>query len=701
MLQWQTTHEDKIRIEKILQHGTEIIVSTECGGNITWANHAFNIFRTKIGQHNNDKFFEHFRWQDHHPQHDPLEIEVGYNSGDTTTSEHSITIRWSRSALLDTPGLQILGYVYSGLDISKEKLNDRRLKENQAALAITNTELCNINVKLEAAVQIKNNFLSCMNHELRTPINGIKGMLRLLSGTNLDKNQSLYTSLAETSTNTLSAQINDILEFSTLSRNNVRLDTHTFNLLTTLSNCCQTLSLAAHRKGIDLLLDLNGVDQSKLIGDSCRLKQVVNILCGNAIKYTENGYVTVRATLAPAFEAKRVLTLNVIDTGIGLTETTIPEIVGEFTQGDSSSAREYGGIGLGLSIARQLCQLMGGDITVTSTPGIGSTFTATVELSVKLKYEPAVQNHVLSEQNTVMFCDAGTGAEITLDAINILGGSCNILKSLSDLEHYMENNQYPTIDIVFIDARIERLRPGSISQFLSYSFPRTRPIFIMLGELLTASDPNLEAYKGLDGHCVKPVSPASLGAALTPVLERQNATNKHQNDAKAHHRAQPTPHPTRQTDTHSHHNSPAPKIKLLIVDDNELNLMAAQGVLEELGYSSDTANNGVEALNKISITALKPYDLIFMDCQMPIMDGFEATRRIRAGEAGEIGKRLPIIALTANVTPKDKALCKQAGMNDFLGKPVDADAIDQIILKQFPQKFFDAPHRSGRPHGEA
>lgn len=650
--EWRNAIEKNIRFTSIVQQVPEAMVMTDLAGSITWSNIAYQNLCLKLDKESEHQFFDYERWQNRPQYHNQIDIEACYQTNHFSVPDGQINIKWTRNVLINVAGTKIVGYLFMGIDVTWERQNEALLKKKQADLTASNT-------RLKTAALIKSNFLSCVNHELRTPINGIVGTLQLLTSTKLNKEQNLYASLAKHSANTLSTLINDILEFSSLDCHTIKLENHPFNLPQTLSDCCQTLSLSAQSKGIDLILDVNGIDQVKLIGDANRLKQVVNILCSNAIKYTKTGHVIIRATLTPPFDHRRVLTLNVIDTGIGMDSATVLNMFDEFKQEDSSTTRKHSGIGLGLSFAKQLCKLMQGDIIATSTPGQGSVFTATLQLDSKLEYQSALPLPILSGKNAIVLSKSSPTRDVVINTVGILGGNCYPAEGISALSQVTSKQQGVFIDMIFLDTSIEEASPDLLAGIFSNKNFTQSPFIITLGELFNS--PNMSAIMrtNIDAHCVKPISPTSLFSALEPILVDQNSTLNHPP-------------------------SPVSNLKVLVVDDNELNLMIAQGILEELGYDSEPACNGEEAITKmkVSSTVQHPYDLIFMDCQMPVMDGFEATRRIRAGEAGETGKDVPIVALTANVTPEDKARCEASGMTDFLPKPVDAEAIDLVISKQ-------------------
>lgn len=424
-----------------------------------------------------------------------------------------------------------LGLIGQTLDQLAQTLNAREHALNQALIEAQDANLA------------KSQFLASMSHEIRTPMNGVTGMLHLLSQESLNDKQHHYIEMARSSSDSLLSLINDILDVSKIEAGKLDIENISFDICLLFKDIATTMSHRIENKELELVLELQHMEYNFVLGDPGRIRQILTNLIGNAIKFTQKGNIIIRAALKKTDansnsnrnnEASNLtLCCDIIDTGIGISEEKLDQLFESFTQADSSTTREYGGTGLGLTIVKQLCQLMGGDVEATSNVGQGSQFSFTIKL------EPSNENY----------------------------------------EHSVLNREKENID---------------------------------------------------------------------------NVLNKHKPQ------------------------------RVLLVEDNAINQLVALGMLENLGIDADVAKDGQVAIDALLHHSDGYYSLVFMDCQMPVMDGFTASKNIRNGEAGDNYSGIPIIAMTANAMQGDRERCINAGMNDYLAKPIDGELLVNCLSTWLP-----------------
>lgn len=521
-------------------------------------------------------------------------------------------------------------------------------------------ELSNALIKSEEAAKSKGEFLANMSHEIRTPMNGVLGMLQLLTDTELNIEQKDYVSTAYTSAETLLTLLNDILDFSKIEAGKIEIESVDFNLHETIEDVAALLAESAHKKNIELLTLMSANVPTMIKGDPTRLRQILFNLTSNAIKFTDSGEVLINVKLDKKDEDGFTIRYEVSDTGIGIVESAQSKIFEIFKQEDGSTTRKYGGTGLGLAISRKLSRIMGGDISVKSSPGAGSTFSFTINAEKSnLKSADKREHNLLKDINALIVDDNETNRKILetiLTSWNIKYSSAeNGVEALNAIhEQSLLNKPY---DLILLDMMMPGMNGLEVAEKLKAE--HNKPNIIMLTSL---TDNNIQEKSKLAGisACIhKPVKKSLLLDTIMASLELGLAED----------------------DVQTSNVSAAEEKKvlpILVVEDNVINQKVVSGMLKILGYSFDVVNNGQECLDIYN--PLK-HSLILMDCQMPVMDGFLATGSLRKDERN---KGVLIVAMTANAMEGDRETCIEAGMNDYISKPVNKADLSAMLKKWLP-----------------
>lgn len=544
----------------------------------------------------------------------------------------------TKAPILDEKG-KIVGLLGISYDITEERRQEKSLREST--------------LLAETANRAKSEFLANMSHEIRTPMNGILGFIQLLSETKLTEEQKDYVTEAQKSSEILLELLNDILDLSKIEAGKMLMENISFNVRNVLEDVGTLASSNSSKKDVEInVLCFSDVPE-KIVGDSVKLKQVLNNFINNAIKFTEHGEINVTAKMIEKSDEKVKLQFEISDTGIGISKEHQEKIFEAFTQADSSTTRKYGGTGLGLAISKNLVEMMNGKITLKSEEGVGSTFTFTAEFGVdESKDEPLeFQDYKLNDLKILVVDDNKTNLKIISYYLKEFDCETICVESVEEaINELTVNSGY---DLILSDYCMPEYDGLHLAQKVREKSPDL-PI-ILLSSRAQMADCKANTESLIQGYLPKPVRKEDLLKCINLVMNNkteETVTNQTLLEACS-----------------------GLTLRVLLVEDNLINQKLITKMLAKANLSCDIAGNGKEAIDAIYANT---YDLVLMDCQMPVLDGYETTKILRADSQY---KNLPIVALTANAMQSDYQTCLDAGMDDYLAKPLKYESLLEILKK--------------------
>ncbi len=579
------------------------------------------------------------------------------------------TWAWTTKLPRTDPDGNVIGTFGISRDITGRKLAETELADTNRLLQAAIAEATEKTLQAELANSAKGEFLANMSHEIRTPMNGVIGMIGLLLDTELDDDQRHYAETVRASGESLLELLNDILDFSKIEAGSVELEMLDFDLRALLDDFASMPAVRAHAKGLEFICAVAPDVPAYLSGDPGRLRQVLLNLTGNAVKFTQQGEISVRVALVEETDANAIVRFSVKDTGIGIAPEHHELLFQKFTQADASTTRRYGGTGLGLAISKRLVELMGGEIGIVSEQGHGSEFWFTVRLAKQAEAErllvPAPE---IRGTHILVVDDNATNREVLSAQLRAWGvrpeEAYDGPSALLALARAQDTGD--PFAAAIIDMQMPDMDGADVARVIKADETLKRTRLVLMTSLGQRGDARQMEEIGFSAYLVKPTRQSDLFDSLSTVLARSGLS-------------QPK---ARIVTRHAVREMRRGSVRILLAEDNLTNQQVALGILRKLGLHADAVGDGSEAI--VALETLR-YDLVLMDVQMPEMDGFEATRRIRDPNSGVLHHEIPIIAMTAHAMQGDRERCLEAGMDDYVTKPISPRALAEAVDRWLPR----------------
>ena len=623
-----------------------------------------------------EKFYEHLSISEQ------FQVEYQLSRKDGSPVWCSLSGRAMNPADLDA------GVIWVIDDITDRKQSEEKLLALNQMLEDANMLATQMATEAQMASMAKSEFLANMSHEIRTPMNGVIGMTELLLDTELSEKQRQFAGILKTSGEGLLGVINDILDVSKIEAGKLTVESEDFDLQKLLADFVDVMALRAEQKRVEFICAADLNVPRALTGDPVRLRQILMNLAGNAIKFTQQGEVVVRVKKVESgrtgdegneHSANTVfLRFSVTDTGIGIPAEKVHMLFDKFSQVDSSATRRFGGTGLGLAISKQLTELMGGEIDVNSIEGEGSEFWFTVRLGKRAATQREAPPAILTDVHILIVDDNRTLREVLVSYLRAWGmrpkavpGGSSALTALTQAAEEGDPFRF-----ALIDEQMPDMNGDALSRTIKTDEKLADTQLVMLTSLSTHIDADSLREIGVSNFIQKPIRADRLRLLLSKELSGVCRGEFGGGEAKKERRQAPC-------FDHA-------ACRILLAEDNAINKVVVLNMLKKLGLKADVADNGSNVLEALK---RQPYDLILMDCQMPVMDGYEATGRIRSGECDDEAASvslMPIIAMTAHALQGDREKCIAAGMDDYLTKPVNLQTLTDVLKKWIPQCSFNS-----------